>query len=70
MQIESVHFDILFDISRACLTSLCSQRFDQVSISSLSLKGIKDKGYEKMTVVQEATLPVILKGLFLMNRVN
>jgi len=29
----------------------------------LSLKGIKDAGYEKMTVVQEATLPVILKGL-------
>nr|CAD1824045.1 unnamed protein product [Ananas comosus var. bracteatus] len=37
-------------------------RFDQCSISSLSLRGIKDAGYEKMTQVQEATLPVILGG--------
>ncbi|CAK7348733.1 unnamed protein product [Dovyalis caffra] len=37
-------------------------RFDQCSLSPLSLKGIKDAGYEKMTVVQAATLPVILKG--------
>lgn len=37
-------------------------RFDQCTISSLSLKGIKAAGYEKMTLVQEATLPVILKG--------
>ncbi|GFY90245.1 P-loop containing nucleoside triphosphate hydrolases superfamily protein [Actinidia rufa] len=37
-------------------------RFDQCSVSPLSLKGIKDAGYEKMTLVQEATLPVILKG--------
>lgn len=37
-------------------------RFDQCSISPLSLKGIKDAGYEKMTLVQEATLPLILKG--------
>nr|GFC96125.1 DEAD-box ATP-dependent RNA helicase 31-like [Tanacetum cinerariifolium] len=28
----------------------------------MSLKGIKDAGYEKMTIVQEATLPVILQG--------
>lgn len=41
---------------------LSATRFDQCSISSLSLKGIKDAGYEKMTVVQEATLPIILKG--------
>ncbi|TYI00082.1 hypothetical protein ES332_A11G109500v1 [Gossypium tomentosum] len=41
---------------------LSETRFDQISISPLSLKGIKDAGYEKMTVVQEATLPVILKG--------
>lgn len=41
---------------------LSETRFDQCSISPLSLKGIKDAGYEKMTVVQEATLPVILKG--------
>lgn len=40
-------------------------RFDQFSISPLSLKGIKDAGYEKMTLVQEATFPVILKGSFL-----
>ncbi|KAE8699800.1 DEAD-box ATP-dependent RNA helicase 31 [Hibiscus syriacus] len=41
---------------------LSETRFDQISISPLSLKGIKDAGYEKMTVVQEATLPAILKG--------
>ncbi|TKY64060.1 DEAD-box ATP-dependent RNA helicase 31 [Spatholobus suberectus] len=41
---------------------LSDTRFDQCSVSLLSLKGIKDAGYEKMTVVQEATLPVILKG--------
>ncbi|CAK9140505.1 unnamed protein product [Ilex paraguariensis] len=41
---------------------LSETRFDQCAISSLSLKGIKDAGYEKMTVVQEATLPIILKG--------
>ncbi|CAJ2662981.1 unnamed protein product [Trifolium pratense] len=41
---------------------LSDSRFDQCSVSPLSLKGIKDAGYEKMTVVQEATLPVILKG--------
>ncbi|KAJ6404339.1 hypothetical protein OIU84_012508 [Salix udensis] len=37
-------------------------RFDQCSISPLSLKGINDAGFEKMTVVQAATLPAILKG--------
>ncbi|OVA11435.1 Helicase [Macleaya cordata] len=41
---------------------LSETRFDQCSISPLSLKGIKDAGYERMTIVQEATLPVILKG--------
>ncbi|KAF5199636.1 Dead-box atp-dependent rna helicase [Thalictrum thalictroides] len=41
---------------------LTETRFDQCPISSLSMKGIKDAGYEKMTVVQDATLPVILKG--------
>ncbi|KAI6707758.1 hypothetical protein NL676_010720 [Syzygium grande] len=41
---------------------LSETRFDQCSISPLSLKAIKDAGYEKMTVVQEATLPAILKG--------
>ncbi|KAL0464905.1 UNVERIFIED_CONTAM: DEAD-box ATP-dependent RNA helicase 31 [Sesamum latifolium] len=37
-------------------------RFDQCPISPLSLKAIKHAGYEKMTLVQEATLPVIMKG--------
>ncbi|KAL5718996.1 RNA helicase [Ranunculus cassubicifolius] len=41
---------------------LSGTRFDECAISPLSLKGIKDAGYEKMTVVQEATLPIILKG--------
>nr|GEV30645.1 DEAD-box ATP-dependent RNA helicase 31-like [Tanacetum cinerariifolium] len=41
---------------------LSETRFDQCAVSPLSLKAIKDAGYEKMTVVQEATLPVILKG--------
>ncbi|KAK4797823.1 hypothetical protein SAY86_030149 [Trapa natans] len=41
---------------------LSETRFDQCAVSPLSLKGIRDAGYEKMTVVQEATLPVILKG--------
>lgn len=41
---------------------LTDTKFDQYSISPLSLKALKVAGYEKMTVVQEATLPVILKG--------
>ncbi|PWA96821.1 P-loop containing nucleoside triphosphate hydrolases superfamily protein [Artemisia annua] len=41
---------------------LSETRFDQCSVSPMSLRGIKDAGYEKMTIVQEATLPVILKG--------
>ncbi|XP_076950317.1 DEAD-box ATP-dependent RNA helicase 31-like [Bidens hawaiensis] len=41
---------------------LSETRFDQCSVSPMSLKAIKDAGYEKMTIVQEATLPVILKG--------
>ncbi|XP_024992614.1 DEAD-box ATP-dependent RNA helicase 31-like [Cynara cardunculus var. scolymus] len=41
---------------------LSETRFDQCSVSPSSLKAIKDAGYEKMTIVQEATLPVILKG--------
>jgi ATP-dependent RNA helicase MSS116 len=41
---------------------LTETRFDQCAISLLSLKGIKDAGYEKMTCVQEATLPIILQG--------
>ncbi|XP_008789556.2 DEAD-box ATP-dependent RNA helicase 31-like [Phoenix dactylifera] len=41
---------------------LSQTRFDQFSLSPLTLKGIKAAGYERMTVVQEATLPIILKG--------
>nr|XP_029144634.1 uncharacterized protein LOC114924390 [Arachis hypogaea] len=46
--------NILFPI----LWGLMTLRFDQCSISLLSLKGVKDAGYEKMTIVQAATLPV------------
>ncbi|XP_027162276.1 DEAD-box ATP-dependent RNA helicase 31-like [Coffea eugenioides] len=41
---------------------LSETRFEECSISPLSIKALKDVGYERMTVVQEATLPVILKG--------
>jgi superfamily II DNA/RNA helicase len=41
---------------------LSDTRFDECPISPSSLKAIKDAGYEKMTKVQEATLPLILKG--------
>uniref|UniRef100_M0ZH13 Dead box ATP-dependent RNA helicase n=1 Tax=Solanum tuberosum TaxID=4113 RepID=M0ZH13_SOLTU len=40
---------------------LTETRFDQFPLSPSSLKGVKDAGYKTMTVVQEATLPVILK---------
>ncbi|CAN1309259.1 DEAD-box ATP-dependent RNA helicase 31 [Linum perenne] len=42
--------------------SSTASSFDQCSVSPLTLKAIKDAGYENMTVVQAATLPVILKG--------
>ncbi|VAH61757.1 unnamed protein product [Triticum turgidum subsp. durum] len=41
---------------------LSDTRFDQCAVSPLSLQGIKDAGYERLTRVQEATLPVILQG--------
>ncbi|KAG2327014.1 hypothetical protein Bca52824_009742 [Brassica carinata] len=41
---------------------LTKTRFDQYPLSPLSLKALNDAGYETMTVVQEATLPIILKG--------
>ncbi|KAL0736280.1 hypothetical protein Bca4012_012490 [Brassica carinata] len=41
---------------------LSKTRFDQFPLSPLSLRAIKDAGFETMTVVQEATLPIILKG--------
>ncbi|XP_010668760.2 DEAD-box ATP-dependent RNA helicase 31 [Beta vulgaris subsp. vulgaris] len=43
-------------------TYLSETRFDQCAVSDLSLKAIRDAGYEKLTMVQAATLPVILKG--------
>lgn len=41
---------------------LSQSRFDQHNISPLTLKATKAVGYERMTIVQEATLPSILKG--------
>ncbi|XP_024007054.1 DEAD-box ATP-dependent RNA helicase 31 [Eutrema salsugineum] len=50
------------DHVKASDSYLTKTRFDQYPLSPLSLKAIKDAGYETMTVVQEATLPIILKG--------
>lgn len=41
---------------------LSQSRFEQHNISPLTLKATKAVGYERMTIVQEATLPSILKG--------
>ncbi|KAJ3670913.1 hypothetical protein LUZ60_008339 [Juncus effusus] len=41
---------------------LSDMRFDECPISLSSMKGIKDAGYERMTMVQAATLPLILQG--------
>jgi ATP-dependent RNA helicase MSS116 len=41
---------------------LLHHRFDECALSPLTLKGVKAAGYERMTAVQEATLPIILKG--------
>uniref|UniRef100_J3MEM8 ATP-dependent RNA helicase n=2 Tax=Oryza brachyantha TaxID=4533 RepID=J3MEM8_ORYBR len=41
---------------------LSQTRFDECSLSPLTLKGVKAAGYERMTAVQEATLPIILQG--------
>ncbi|KAF8696929.1 hypothetical protein HU200_036573 [Digitaria exilis] len=41
---------------------LTETRFDQCAICPLSLNAVKDAGYERMTRVQEATLPIILQG--------
>ncbi|KAJ4911781.1 DEAD-box ATP-dependent RNA helicase 25 [Raphanus sativus] len=41
---------------------LSKTRFDQFPLSPLSLKAIEDAGFKTMTFVQEATLPIILKG--------
>ncbi|WOL03171.1 DEAD-box ATP-dependent RNA helicase 31-like [Canna indica] len=41
---------------------LSETRFDHCLLSPLSLKGVKEAGYVRMTLVQEATLPLILEG--------
>lgn len=41
---------------------LSQKRFDECPLSPLSLKGVKVAGYQRMTAVQEATLPIILQG--------
>ncbi|KAL6876455.1 hypothetical protein ACP4OV_013027 [Aristida adscensionis] len=41
---------------------LSQKRFDECPLSPLTLKGVKSAGYERMTAVQEATLPIILQG--------
>ncbi|XP_062228948.1 DEAD-box ATP-dependent RNA helicase 31 [Phragmites australis] len=41
---------------------LSQKRFDECPLSPLTLKGVKAAGYERMTAVQEATLPIILQG--------
>jgi hypothetical protein len=47
----------------AALSHLSQTRFDKFNISHLSLKAIHEvMGFKTMTVVQDATLPVILKG--------
>ncbi|KAF8760501.1 hypothetical protein HU200_010123 [Digitaria exilis] len=43
---------------------LSQKRFDECPLSPLTLKGVKAAGYERMTAVQEATLPIILQGSF------
>ena len=43
-------------------TCYACHRFHQCAISPVSLEAIKDAGYERMTQLQEATLPVILQG--------
>ncbi|XP_077212611.1 DEAD-box ATP-dependent RNA helicase 31-like [Tasmannia lanceolata] len=70
MSASSLHSLAKEDIQQSAPTTstgttdsyLSRTRFDQCSISPLSLKGIKAAGYERMTLVQEATLPVILEG--------
>ncbi|KAK9094202.1 hypothetical protein Scep_025671 [Stephania cephalantha] len=60
--IEKSQMEIVVSINKGTALRVVVVWFDQCTVSPLSLKGIKDAGYEKMTLVQEATLPVILKG--------
>ncbi|XP_037457831.1 DEAD-box ATP-dependent RNA helicase 31 [Triticum dicoccoides] len=48
--------------NRGADSYLSQRRFDECSLSPATLKGVKAAGYERMTAVQEATLPIILKG--------
>ncbi|KAG2605936.1 DEAD-box ATP-dependent RNA helicase 31-like [Panicum virgatum] len=41
---------------------LSQKRFDECPLSPLTLRGVKAAGYDRMTAVQEATLPIILQG--------
>ncbi|KAH9325457.1 hypothetical protein KI387_005635, partial [Taxus chinensis] len=41
---------------------LSSSRFDEFNISPLTIQALSSTGYAQMTVVQKATLPVILEG--------
>ncbi|CAL9104914.1 DEAD-box ATP-dependent RNA helicase 48 isoform X1 [Musa acuminata AAA Group] len=41
---------------------LTKKRFDECGVSPLTIKALTDAGYIRMTVVQEATLPVCLDG--------
>jgi hypothetical protein len=63
------HTMVIALVSSSCSVSFCFNvncyaycRFDQCAVSALSLQGIKDAGYEKLTWVQAATLPIILQG--------
>lgn len=47
-----------------CLFHLWINRFDHFKISPLSIKALHEvAGFDTMTVVQDATMPVILKGM-------
>ncbi|VVB13749.1 unnamed protein product [Arabis nemorensis] len=50
------------ELAKTSDSYLSKTRFDQFPLSPLSLKAIADAGFKTMTVVQEATLPIILKG--------
>lgn len=39
-------------------------RFDECNISPLTIKALSSAGFVQMTVVQEATFPVCLEGMF------
>jgi ATP-dependent RNA helicase MSS116 len=53
---------LVTQIAKTSDSYLSKTRFDQFPLSPLTLKGIEDAGFKTMTVVQEATLPLILQG--------